>query len=102
MGTPSVAEIAGLLETDGFAVIESYLSPDDVAAKRKDLARILAKNPTGRNDFEGFSTQRIYAVFAKTRTFDAQATDPLILGVLEEVLGAGFQLSAPVGISIGP
>lgn len=97
-----VDQVASQLEEDGYAVLENYLSPDDVAAKRDDLARILASNPTGRNDFEGFSTQRIYAVFAKTRTFDAQATDPLILGVLERVLGPGFQLSAPVGIAIGP
>jgi ectoine hydroxylase-related dioxygenase (phytanoyl-CoA dioxygenase family) len=99
---PDAAAVAEQLEESGFAVLENYLTPDDVAAKRADLERILASNPTGRNDFEGFSTQRIYALFAKTRTFDAQATDPLILGVLEEVLGPGFQLSAPVGISIGP
>src|SRR5437899_3447249 len=99
---PTVDEVAGKLETDGFAIIENYLSADDVNARRADLARVLATNPTGRNDFEGFSTQRIYALFAKTRTFDAQATDPLINGVLERVLGPGFLLSAPVGISIGP
>ncbi len=102
MGEHTVDPLVSQLERDGFAILESYLSSEDVAAKRADLARVLAKNPTGRNDFEGFSTQRIYAIFAKTRTFDAQATDPLILGVLEHILGPGFQLSAPVGISIGP
>src|SRR5205814_1373484 len=56
---------------------------------------------TGRNSFEGFDTQRIYALFAKTRVFDALATDPLLLAVLDEVLGH-YQLSAPVGICIGP
>ncbi len=99
---PTVDEVAGALERDGYAVIERYLSDDDVAAKRKDLERVLQSVPTGRNEFEGFQTQRIYALFAKTRTFDAQATDPLILGVLEKVLGPQFLLSAPVGISIGP
>jgi ectoine hydroxylase-related dioxygenase (phytanoyl-CoA dioxygenase family) len=102
MNEPTVDSITESLERDGFAILESYLSAEDVQAKRADLERILGKNPTGRNDFEGFSTQRIYAIFAKTRTFDAQATDPLILGVLENILGPGFQLSAPVGISIGP
>jgi ectoine hydroxylase-related dioxygenase (phytanoyl-CoA dioxygenase family) len=58
--------------------------------------------PTGRNDFEGFSTQRIYAFFAKTRVFDEQAIDPLLLGVLDRVLGPNAVLSAPVGINIGP
>lgn len=99
---PDVHEVVERLERDGYAVLEGYLGADDVAAKKADLARVLATNPTGRNDFEGFATQRIYALFAKTRTFDAQATDPLICGVLEQVLGPGFQLSAPVGISIGP
>ena len=102
MSEPTIDSVSESLERDGFAILESYLSADDVQAKRADLARVLAKNPTGRNDFEGFSTQRIYAIFAKTRTFDSQATDPLILGVLENILGPGFQLSAPVGISIGP
>ena len=102
MSEPTVDSVTQSLEREGYAILESYLSAEDVKAKRADLARILATNPTGRNDFEGFSTQRIYAIFAKTRTFDAQATDPLILGVLENILGPGFQLSAPVGISIGP
>ena len=56
---------------------------------------------TGRNSFEGFSTQRVYALFAKTRMFDAAATHPLLLGVLDQVLGH-YQLSAQVGICIGP
>jgi ectoine hydroxylase-related dioxygenase (phytanoyl-CoA dioxygenase family) len=34
--------------------------------------------------------------------FDEQAVDPLLMSVLDHVLGPGFQLSAPVGISIGP
>lgn len=97
----TVDQVVELLEGDGFAVIERYLSPEDVALKKADLTRVLQTVPTGRNDFEGFSTQRIYALFAKTRTFDAQAIDPLLLGVLERVLGPGFLLSAPVGISIG-
>jgi ectoine hydroxylase-related dioxygenase (phytanoyl-CoA dioxygenase family) len=40
-------------------------------------------------------------LFAKTRAFDALATDPLLLGVLDQVLGH-YQLSAPVSICIGP
>ncbi len=97
-----VTAVCEQLDSDGYAILEGYLAPEDVAAKRADLERVLATNPTGRNDFEGYSTQRIYALFAKTRTFDAQAIDPLIVGACEHVLGPGFQLSAPVGISIGP
>lgn len=98
----TVEDVIALLERDGFAIVERYLTPEDVRAKKEDLERVLRSVPTGRNDFEGFSTQRIYALFAKTRAFDAQAIDPLVLGVVERVLGPGFQLSAPTGIGIGP
>lgn len=92
--------VAGL-EADGYVVVEGLLPPDEVAAIRADLRTVLASTPTGRNDFEGFATQRVYALFAKTRAFDGPATNPLLLGVLDEVLGH-HQLSAPVGIQIGP
>jgi ectoine hydroxylase-related dioxygenase (phytanoyl-CoA dioxygenase family) len=100
--TATAAEIGLALDESGYAIIENYLEPEDVADKKADLERVLASLPTGRTDFEGHSTKRIYALFAKTRTFDAQATDPLVLEVVGSRLGAGFQLSAPVGISIGP
>lgn len=97
----SIDAVVELLDRDGFAVVEDYLSPPQVAAKRSALQRVLAELPTGRNEFEGFDTRRIYALFAKTRVFDDEAIDPLLLGVLDRVLGDA-QLSAPVGISIGP
>ena len=68
---------------------------------RHDMRRVLAGTPGGRNPFEGAHTKRVYALFAKTRAFDGPATDPLVLGVLERVLGP-CQLSAPTGIEIGP
>ena len=92
--------VAGL-EADGYVVVEGFLGPDEVAATRADLAEVLARTPTGRNDFEGFTTQRVYALFAKTRAFDGPATHPLLLGVVDRVL-EHHQLSAPVGIQIGP
>ena len=60
-----------------------------------------SSTPTGRDDFEGRLTRRVYALFAKTRSLDALATHPVVLGVLDSVLGQ-YQLSAPTGISIGP
>lgn len=97
----TVETVVAGLEVDGYVVVEGFLSPDEVAATRADLRGVLAATPTGRNDFEGLATQRVYALFAKTRAFDGPATDPLLLGVLDAVLGP-HQLSAPVGIQIGP
>ena len=97
----TVDEVVEVLRTDGWCVVEGVLSPEEVAATRAELLDVLERTPTGRNDFEGFSTRRIYALFAKTRAFDGPATHPLLLGVLDRVLGH-YQLSAPTGIQIGP
>lgn len=97
----SLDDVCAALDEFGYALLERYLSPDEVAAKRAALEAVLTETPTGRNDFEGFKTQRIYALFAKTRAFDDRALDPLLLGVLDRVLGH-YQFSAPVAIHIGP
>jgi len=90
------------LENHGYAVVESLLPVDRVDAIREELHSILSATPTGRNDFEGFQTRRIYALFAKTRVFDDLAVHPLLLTVLDAVLGSSYHLSAPTGIEIAP
>jgi len=99
--TATGPQVAQRLTDDGYVVITGMMSDDDVSAARADLDRVLSATPTGRNPFEGYSTQRVYALFAKTRMFDRAATGPLLLEVLDQVLGH-YQLSAPVGIRIGP
>src|SRR4051794_2588619 len=90
----TVDEVVAALEEDGHCIVEGLLSPEATAAARASLLDVLDATPTGRNDFEGYKTQRIYALFGKTRAFDAAAIDPLVLGVLDRVLGH-YQLSAP-------
>jgi ectoine hydroxylase-related dioxygenase (phytanoyl-CoA dioxygenase family) len=99
--TSTGQDIAQRLTSDGYVIVSGMMSERDLGAARADLGRILETTPAGRNPFEGFGTQRVYALFAKTRTFDRAATDPLLLQVLDQVLGH-YQLSAPVGIRIGP
>jgi ectoine hydroxylase-related dioxygenase (phytanoyl-CoA dioxygenase family) len=89
------------LDENGFSMVKGFLAPETVLAARTDLARILEATPFGRNDSEGHQTRRVYALFAKTRSFDAAAVHPLALAVLDRVLHE-YHLSAPVGISIGP
>jgi ectoine hydroxylase-related dioxygenase (phytanoyl-CoA dioxygenase family) len=97
----SVDDITAALDDRGYALVKRFLDSDAVAAKRAALEALLSETPTGRNDFEGFKTQRIYALFAKTRAFDDAALDPRLLRVLDHVLGH-YQFSAPVAIHIGP
>ena len=98
----TIEQVSDALGESGYAIVEHLLTPEEAKAKRAELTRILDETPVGRNDFEGFKTRRIYALFAKTRVFDGPATHPLVLGVLDRVLGASYQLSAPVGIEISP
>ena len=99
--TSAGQDVARRLMDGGYVVVTGMLTPPGAQAARADLDRVLRTTRIGRNSFEGFDTQRIYALFAKTRAFDALATDPLLLAVLDQVLGH-YQLSAPVGICIGP
>jgi ectoine hydroxylase-related dioxygenase (phytanoyl-CoA dioxygenase family) len=99
--TSTGRDVARRLIDDGYVIVTGMMTPDDVQIARADLDRVLSVTPTGRNAFEGRATQRVYALFAKTRTFDRAATHPLLLEVLDHVLGH-YQLSAPVGIRIGP
>jgi len=75
------------LEEDGYATIPGRLDGEQVGWARADLDMALARTPTGRDDFEGRRTRRIYALFAKTRALDGPATDPIVLGVLDRLLG---------------
>jgi ectoine hydroxylase-related dioxygenase (phytanoyl-CoA dioxygenase family) len=97
----NVDNVCERLATDGYCILERLLPPDDVAVRKAALDALVADTKQGRTDFEGFSTRRVYAPFAKTRVLDDLALHPLILGVLDRVLG-DYQLSQPAVISIGP
>jgi ectoine hydroxylase-related dioxygenase (phytanoyl-CoA dioxygenase family) len=97
----TVGAVADLLGREGCAVVEGFIDGDKVAALKAELQPYRDATPLGRNDFEGHATKRIYALFAKARGFDELAIHPLLLGVLDRVLGH-YQLSGPVGIDIGP
>ena len=96
-----VDEIVSALQEDGYVIVERVLDGERVAAMKAELQQVLQTTPTGRNTFEGFATKRIYRLFGKTRIFDDLAIHPVMLGVLDRVLGH-YQLSAPTGIQIGP
>ncbi len=96
-----VEDVIAELGERGFATIPHAIADDEVASARAALETLVAGTPSGRDDFEGRRTRRVYALFAKTRALDALAVHPDVLGVLDQVLGH-YQLSAPAGISIGP
>jgi ectoine hydroxylase-related dioxygenase (phytanoyl-CoA dioxygenase family) len=96
-----IDEIVATLRQEGYAIIPEAAGSAEIGRARVDLESILAQVPTGRDDFEGRRTRRVYALFAKTRSLDDMAVHPQVLEVLDRVLG-NYQLSAPAAIEIGP
>ncbi len=90
------------LDVDGYAVIEGALDAGEIDAVRGALAPHLAEGPHGRNDFEGFHTQRVYCLVAKSRVFDRLILDDRILAMADEVLGPNFLLTATLAINLLP
>ncbi len=89
-------------DTSGYLIFERVLSPDRVAELRAALAPFLASDLTGRNDFEGLKTNRVYALLAKSPLFAELAIHPLALAFAEAELGPSCLLSALLAINLHP
>jgi ectoine hydroxylase-related dioxygenase (phytanoyl-CoA dioxygenase family) len=97
----TVDEVCAHLDRDGFAIVTGVVDPDAVVALRRELDRLFDATPCGRNSFEGQRTRRVYALLAKTRLIDGPALHPLVLGVLDRLLGH-YQFSATEAVRIEP
>ena len=101
--TGSVAPDADTLaayDSNGYVILKGLLS-DALRDSAEHALRDLL-GPTGRNNFEGFNTQRAYALLAKTRALDPLIAHPEILGMLQARLHDEPLLSACLAINIGP
>jgi ectoine hydroxylase-related dioxygenase (phytanoyl-CoA dioxygenase family) len=96
-----ISTVRDALDVDGYAIVEAALTPAEVSDIRGALALLLDDTPSGRNDFEGFLTRRVYNLPSKTRALDRLYLDPLVLAVTDALLGH-HQLCAAVAIDLGP
>lgn len=86
----------------GYVIFERVLAPEFVQNLRAALAPHLARDLTGRNDFEGFATNRVYALLAKSPLFAELAIHPLALAFAEAELGPSCLLSSMLAINLHP
>src|SRR5262245_8192832 len=89
------------IERDGFSIIPDFLSADDLAEVRRVLAFYLGSH-SGRNDFEGTRTERVYTLVARGRVFWRIVLDVRVLALCERFLQPGFLLTASQAIRIFP
>jgi ectoine hydroxylase-related dioxygenase (phytanoyl-CoA dioxygenase family) len=86
-------------ERDGYVIIENILSAGEIADIRAALAPHFTK--TGRNDFEGLKSNRVYALVDKDPdVFGALALHPLAMAFVERELGRSCLLSAMLAIRL--
>jgi len=97
-----LAQLLARLDADGYLIFPALLSRGRLADIRDALAPWLGGMHLGRNDFEGYRSERVYALLAKSPVFAELATEPLVLALCEAVLGPHFLLSACLAIKLHP
>jgi ectoine hydroxylase-related dioxygenase (phytanoyl-CoA dioxygenase family) len=85
----------------GYTVIRDFLDADGLARFREGLAPFVGRRH-GRNDFEGFKTERVYTLIARGQIFEDLTEDPRLLAILDRFLQPGYLLTASQSIQINP
>ncbi len=99
---PAADADASTIRRDGFVVLPGVLSPAQVAAMRAALAPYLQGQLMGRNDFEGFHTERVYALLAKDPALALLVEHPRLLAIVDRLLAPHYLLSAFLAIYVHP
>src|SRR5262245_6491393 len=87
-GTASLDEAVAVIERDGGVIVEDFLPPATIAELEVDLLPRIEACSVGRDEFSGFRTRRMSALFAKSRVVADVATHPVFLGAAEHFVNA--------------
>jgi len=102
LGARSFDECFAEYDREGYLIIENVLDQEQVDAIRGALQPYIDADITGRNDFEGLKSNRIYALLDKHPIFADLVSHPLALAFAERELGASCLLSACLAINLHP
>jgi ectoine hydroxylase-related dioxygenase (phytanoyl-CoA dioxygenase family) len=107
-GTVSLDEVIAVIDRDGGVIVDDFLPPAIIEELKADLLPTIEARSPGRDEFSGFKTRRMSALFAKTRRVADVVIHPLFLGAAEHfvdrpvVYGSGEHLrSVRSGLRIG-
>jgi ectoine hydroxylase-related dioxygenase (phytanoyl-CoA dioxygenase family) len=91
------------LDTDGYVVLERAVSDETLGRIKDELAPYLGDGALrGRNDFEGFSTNRVYALLTKAPSVAELVEHVAVVAILDALLLPGYLLSANLAINLLP
>jgi ectoine hydroxylase-related dioxygenase (phytanoyl-CoA dioxygenase family) len=90
------------LRRDGFVILEQLLAASEIAAIEAALEPLERGHPTGRNDFEGERSQRVYSLAAKGEVFLQLACHARVLELVDALLLPNCLLSTLQSIRLHP
>jgi ectoine hydroxylase-related dioxygenase (phytanoyl-CoA dioxygenase family) len=89
------------LNENGYTIIPDFLTPADLHAVRAGLDPYLGQHQ-GRNNFEGYKTERVYTLVARGAIFERITEDARVMALCGRYLHPGFLLTASQAICIYP
>jgi len=89
-GSASLEEVISLIERDGGVIVEDFLPTKIIDELKADLLPKIEARSAGRDDFSGFRTRRMSALFAKSRRVADVVLHPLFLGAAEHFINVPF------------
>ena len=92
---------AQAIERDGYTIIPDFMDATRLSEVRRVLGYYLGTH-SGRNPFEGHSTERVYTLVARARVFWDIALDARVLMLCERFLLPNYLLTASQAICIRP
>jgi ectoine hydroxylase-related dioxygenase (phytanoyl-CoA dioxygenase family) len=90
------------LKRVGYTILRDQIGQEAIARIRSELAPYLQKEKMGRNDFEGFASERVYALLAKAPSVALLVEHPRILELLDRLLPRNYLLSSALAINVHP
>lgn len=98
----AASDLVEAIRRDGYVVVPDLLTPNEVGEIKASLAPWLRGERMGRNDFEGFRTERVYALLAKAPPVARIIEHPDVLAVVDELLMPHYRLAACLAIQVHP
>ena len=95
------------MRNKGFAILSNFLGVERLEQMRVGLEPIFALTGNRivdetKRGWPGTQTVHIPNLYAKTRAIDEVSIDPVLLSIVEGVLGKSFQMSVAVAMCPGP
>ena len=86
----------------GYIIVPNAIGPETLAALREQLAPFLQGALMGRNDFEGFRSERVYGLLAKAPVVARLIEHAAVLAVADRLLMRSYLLSAALVVNLHP